>query len=376
MKLFLRLSLLLALLSLTALGSVNAQSAKQRLPTKTATDTAGSVRATDTIVDGSFEAGIPNPNWEETSTNFDTPLCTDAACGDGAGPGDPPTAAPRTGTIWAWFGGLPGNEVGTLSQQLTISNDSTATLQFYLWIGLAGGTTDSLVVTLGGTEIFSTLENNAAYQSGYTLVSIDVSSFADGAERTLLFTGTDTAGEVTNINVDDVSLTVQADSGLIVNGGFEPDLAGWTLKNSTSDVVRCNTPTKEISYEGECAFRFKGGVGENSQVRQVADLTGESFEQNDTLTLSGYVATKNASVNGSLRLKITYSDATLPTKLNLSFVSNLSGVYQEITGDATLASGLVASIKTSARNRSTSGKVYLDEVTLVQNAGPALIPLP
>ena len=44
------------------------------------------------IVDGSFEAGIPNPNWTETSTNFGTPLC-DASCGTGSG-----TAGPRTGT--------------------------------------------------------------------------------------------------------------------------------------------------------------------------------------------------------------------------------------------------------------------------------------
>ena len=55
------------------------------------------------IQDGSFEAGSPNPFWTESSTNFLTPLCTLADCGDGLG-----TAGPRTGLVWAWFGGVDG----------------------------------------------------------------------------------------------------------------------------------------------------------------------------------------------------------------------------------------------------------------------------
>ncbi|HEX2618600.1 MAG TPA: hypothetical protein VHL11_00600, partial [Phototrophicaceae bacterium] len=160
-------------------------------------------RGTDTIDDGSFEAGASgdSPNWIETSTLFGTPLCTADFCGTGGG-----TAGPRTGTVWAWFGGASGGgEDGTMTQSLTINDlgTGTASLEFYLWIGSfdAAGT-DSLVVTLGGDTLFTTLETNATYQAGYTLVSIDVSSYDDGVARDLVLEGTDLAGANSNLNVD------------------------------------------------------------------------------------------------------------------------------------------------------------------------------
>ena len=53
--------------------------------------------------------------WGQSSTNFGTPLCTVADCGDGGG-----TAGPRTGTVWAWSGGTNADEQATLTQSVTI----------------------------------------------------------------------------------------------------------------------------------------------------------------------------------------------------------------------------------------------------------------
>ena len=50
------------------------------------------------VQDGGFEAGTPNPFWTEASTNFGTPLCDEAGCGNGGG-----TSFPLTGSWWAWF---------------------------------------------------------------------------------------------------------------------------------------------------------------------------------------------------------------------------------------------------------------------------------
>ena len=71
--------------------------------------------ATDNLLqDPSFEAYTPNPYWSETSTHFGTPLCTLAKCSDGGR-----TAGPRTGSVWAWFGGTSSSsEAASLSQSV------------------------------------------------------------------------------------------------------------------------------------------------------------------------------------------------------------------------------------------------------------------
>ena len=160
----------------------------------------------DVVVDGSFEAGVTNPNWTATSTNFGTPLC-DSACGTGAG-----TAAPRTGLIWAWFGGAGSTstipEIGSLEQTVTIASSSTATLNFYMWIGSYGSATDIFNVKMDGTVVFTTFADNAAYATGYTLVTVDLTAYANGGSHVLRFDATQYTTTATNINVDDVSLDV------------------------------------------------------------------------------------------------------------------------------------------------------------------------
>ncbi|HET9494904.1 MAG TPA: zinc-dependent metalloprotease family protein, partial [Chloroflexia bacterium] len=96
----------------------------------TSTPTVGGATATPTscpvqnvIVDGSFEAGSPNPYWDEGSTNFGTPLCDAASCGTGGG-----TAGPRTGAWWSWFGGVQAVEDAFVSQSVNIPAGSQATL--------------------------------------------------------------------------------------------------------------------------------------------------------------------------------------------------------------------------------------------------------
>lgn len=60
------------------------------------------------VADPSFESGTPNPSWAETSTNFGSPLCSPGTCG---------FAGARTGSWWAWFGGIDGMlEEGSLTQ--------------------------------------------------------------------------------------------------------------------------------------------------------------------------------------------------------------------------------------------------------------------
>ena len=136
-----------------------------------------------------------NPFWQSTSTNFGTILC-DSGCG-GVGP--------RNGNYWAWFGGITTTEIGTLSQSLVIPAATPAKLEFYLLIGNNGGDTgDYFQARIDGNPVFSANATTAGYSS-YTLVSVDVSAYANGGMHTLQLYSS-TTGQTVNFHVDDITL--------------------------------------------------------------------------------------------------------------------------------------------------------------------------
>lgn len=162
---------------------------------RAATNAPSATSSLDLLDDGSFEAGTPNAYWDETSTNFGTPLCDGDRCG---------SSIPRSGSWWAWFGGTSDEEVATLSQNLAIPAGD-AELSFYLLI--ASGSPGSLDVRLDGDTVFSADETDAAAYASYTPVTIDVSAYADDGEHALSFHYASGAGAIANFHVDDVALT-------------------------------------------------------------------------------------------------------------------------------------------------------------------------
>ena len=159
-----------------------------------------SAGAQNLLSDPSFEAGSPNPSWFESSTNAGTPLCTVGTCGTGSG-----TAGPHSGNWWAWFGGVSPYEEGIVSQSVVIPAGS-ATLSFWLWIGhRSGNGIDYLSALMDGNPVFTVYEYTVGYDS-YTQVTLDVSSYADGAPHTLEFLSEIFGPVISNISVDDVEL--------------------------------------------------------------------------------------------------------------------------------------------------------------------------
>lgn len=152
------------------------------------------------IGDPSFESGTPNDAWDEESTNFGTPLCDSVGC-SAAG-------APRTGEWYVWFGGVEALEVGSMTQDVTIPAEAD-TLAF--WLHFAAETTvnpelDNVEVLIDGMQLFiATAEDEDMYED-YTLVTLDVTAFADGGVHTLVIQSSIEGDEITNILVDDVSL--------------------------------------------------------------------------------------------------------------------------------------------------------------------------
>ncbi|MGH3681460.1 MAG: S8 family serine peptidase [Natronosporangium sp.] len=206
------------------------------VPAEVPAATGQQVPAADVILDGGFEAGAPNPFWDEGSTNFGTPLCTIALCDSGGGTG------PRGGSWWAWFGGIDAAETGFVRQQVTL-DPGVAELRFWLEIPAASGTgQDFLRVSIDDSEVFSVTDADAPDFPSYTEVTVDVSDFADGGTHTLSFDSSVFGGGTTNFFVDDVLLDVQAPAGPCDTPGDVPWLAvspdsGSTGAGETSDVT-------------------------------------------------------------------------------------------------------------------------------------------
>ena len=150
----------------------------------------------------------------------------------------------------------------------------------------------------------------------------------------------------------------------------------WTGAGLLGDKQKCNKPGKVIAFEGECAFQFKGGAGEKSKLSQNPDVTG--LVAGDTLTLSGY-ANAGGTPNAKIKVRISYTDTSLAkgkitVKLNAatSDWTAFSGTLDVVLVD------VPTSVKVILQNKSLSGKVRLDALSLLQTTGggSALLPLP
>ncbi len=152
---------------------------------------------------------------------------------------------------------------------------------------------------------------------------------------------------------------------LLVDGGFENDGTGWNIKNATSDKVKCNKTGKVIAHAGNCAWRFKGGAGENSKIQQVIT---SGFTAGDTLTLSGYI-NGSGSANAKIKFVVSYLNASLDKrKLGIDLLSATGGSYIPFSDfSPALITNVIAppeKIKVQVKNNSTSGKVYIDSLSL------------
>jgi uncharacterized repeat protein (TIGR01451 family) len=153
------------------------------------------------LLDGGFESGTPSPSWTELSTNFGTPLCTLAQCGNGGG-----TAAPRTGAWWAWFGGTAVAEAASLTQTVVLPTGA-ARLRFWLWNGASSGNgTDHLRVQVDGSPVFTAMEGDPAYAAGYVAVEVNLSPYADGGAHVIQFESATSGPEITSFSLDDAVL--------------------------------------------------------------------------------------------------------------------------------------------------------------------------
>jgi spore germination protein GerM len=161
------------------------------------------------ISDGSFEGGLPSTAWEIRPSDAEGPICSIERCT----PPDTAVRGPFSGKFWLWFGQSAAVRSSAVTQQVEIPHGK-ANLTFWLTIPTEGaGDSGFLQVTLDGVVLFSITDSDARfYGDDYQKVSIDVSSYADGATHAIEFYAETEArnGNATSFFVDDVSLVVTA----------------------------------------------------------------------------------------------------------------------------------------------------------------------
>lgn len=160
------------------------------------------------LLDSSFEAttasGNANPNWSSTVAPQGGTVFYSVDDDSNA----------HTGTFSAWFGGRGtvqgGTETHTASQTIVIPAGDERWLNFWRAVDATGATgASSVTYTIDGSLLRTdTIESD--FVEDWTQQSIDVSSYADGAEHTLIITyqydDQDPAGSDANVFIDDVTI--------------------------------------------------------------------------------------------------------------------------------------------------------------------------
>ena len=296
----------------------------QRSPGPQADTTEKILIGSNIIQDPSFEASYNSgAYWGQYSDNFGTPLCVTADCGNGVG-----TAGPRTGAVWAWFGGVDftdpdaiNPEVSYLNQPVTIPSCG-ATLKFYFWIGRAdpgSGADDFFTVRLNGAQLFGANATQKNSYPAYTLVSVNLPPGTYTPGSNLLF-GSVVSDQLVTFNLDDVALIPNC---LIISGnaGIEEVTINYTGGSLT-------TP----SYTGEYSFEVpvgwsgtvtpsKSGYSFSPASRTYTSITSYQTGQNYTATPILYSISGNTGV-----ADVSLQYITFPTGPEFAF-SQPNGDY-------------------------------------------------
>ncbi|MEN9640460.1 MAG: hypothetical protein RLZZ262_2329 [Bacteroidota bacterium] len=233
------------------------------------------------LLDPSFEGGTDASGWAQASTNFGTPLCTEALCGNCGG-----NCIAYEGDWYAWFGGTGAgvDEEGVVSQVLTIPNGTSASLSFWCVIGASvdSSAMEYVDVYIDGQILWSLRADMLNYYT-YTQKTIDISAFTDGQSHTLGLAGYSQGG--TSIIFDAFNLTVDGNAQVGINEFINNEQAISFYPNPANEKfnVRFNS-----SMEGTAQVTVTDITGKVVNTATLSNINFSTFELNTAAYESGF----------------------------------------------------------------------------------------
>jgi hypothetical protein len=162
------------------------------------------------VQDSSFEAGVINSGWRDSSLHIEPIICELVTCGDCGG-----LCGPRTGNFFVYMGGHSGIEKAWVEQDIFIPKADAAHLIFYVWMSKVDAASNSYFSALVDSNSLFTISvsDSMEYMQGYQKVTLDISQYADSAQHLLRFyVYQNNVNTSTNFLLDDV--TVQLVMGI------------------------------------------------------------------------------------------------------------------------------------------------------------------
>jgi len=276
----------------------------------------GATDSTNIVGDWSFEQGVPNPNWQPSSTF--TGLEGFPICGPGNGCPAVPTS---TGNWVVWIGGLSDGVSSSVTQEVTIPPSATE-LTVNTLRGRCDAPEDFIEITIDGMPIGTIVCD--ATESSYVEQTFPISPFNDGQLHTLAIGGTvgGTNGTHSNFFVDDVtiedntpleampSVCVPVATEIACNidpVGFDEGIGqSWSvIDNAGTGIVWSNVSGSGIGSN------YTGGSGDAATAN--SDATPGEFDtelHSNTFSLAGWTGV-------SLEYLVNYQNLASSDFLNL-----------------------------------------------------------
>jgi hypothetical protein len=205
--------------------------------------TAALVRAGGGLQDGSFEAGSPNPFWNEASDQFGSPICSPALCGAGA--------VAEDGTFLVWMGGTgdgPPAETASVSQEVSVEA-GTYVMTYYVNATFVDDASDfDFSVQVGDDTIFELDEDlqGGTFPTGEYVELTETFTFDEAATFTVLVDYAQTGNA--SIFIDNISLAAPPPPDQI---SFSPDpvtASAMTGMTASSSVTLMNMGDDAVDF--------------------------------------------------------------------------------------------------------------------------------
>lgn len=148
---------------------------------------------------------------------------------------------------------------------------------------------------------------------------------------------------------------------LVTNASFEPDASFWTVTNAVKDKVKCGG----VGHISECAFMFKGGPSEKTQLKQVY-IPGVNGDGTQYIYFNANVRPLKGAISITFFVTVKFNGGVPALKKKYLYNAAVPALsYSAVEFETDLFNpAAVKKVVFGAKNNSLGGKAYVDAFTV------------